>query len=211
MTEALLFVGDMIMIGAVVGAIVFAGSYSGFFNWRKTDAGRALIYFVWSLIAVFLNNTAARLLGTDYPFREWVRIVVYLCVFLTTWRLVWVLWRNWRAGEEPLALESKTRKGTIMSNLNPADYFNGQPIRALAVGETVSSSSPKVSLGKSKAVFAAIAGLAVAVGPVLTLALQDGAIDLNEGIGIAIAALVGLGVPGVGTYITPTSVTGRKR
>jgi hypothetical protein len=95
-----------------------------------------------------------------------------------------------------------------MSNLNPADYKNGQPIAALKVGETISSESPKVTLGKSKAVFAAVAGLAVAVGPVLTLALGDGAIDINEGIGLFVAALVGLGVPGVGTYYVPTKVTG---
>lgn len=68
------------------------------------------------------------------------------------------------------------------------------------------SASPKVTLGPAKAVVAAIAGVAVAVGPVLTLALQDGAIDLNEGISLAVAVLVGLGVPGVGTYLTPTKV-----
>jgi chromate transport protein ChrA len=110
MTEVILFLGDLIMIAAAVGAIVFAVSYSFFFNWRKTAAGRALMYFVWSLIVVFTNNTIARFAGTDYPFREWVRIVVYIGVAVTIWRLVWVLWRNWRSGEIPLELESKPRK-----------------------------------------------------------------------------------------------------
>lgn len=109
MTEFILVLGDAIMIAAAVGAIVFAVSYAVFFNWRKTPAGRALMYFVWSLIAVFVNNTIARLAGVDYPFREWVRITVYIAVAITIWRLVFVLWRNWRAGEVPLALESKTR------------------------------------------------------------------------------------------------------
>lgn len=109
MTELILLMGDVIMIAAAVGAVVFAVSYSVFFNWRKTAAGRALMYFVWSLIAVFVNNTVARLAGVDYPFREWVRITVYLCVAVTIWRLVFVLWRNWRSGEVPLALETKTR------------------------------------------------------------------------------------------------------
>ena len=44
----------------------------------------------------------------------------------------------------------------------------------LAVGETVSTASPKVELGKSKAV---------------------------------VAVLVGLGVPGIGAYVAPTTVT----
>lgn len=86
-----------------------------------------------------------------------------------------------------------------------------EPLTApLAVGETVTSDSPKVELGKAKAIVAAVSGLFVAVGPVLTVALADGAIDLNEGIALGIAVLVGLGVPGLGTYVTPTSVT-RKR
>jgi chromate transport protein ChrA len=110
MTEVILLIGDLIMIAAAIGAVVFAVSYSFFFNWKKTPAGRALMYFVWSLIVVFINNTIARLAGVDYPFREWVRIAVYVAVALTIWQLVWVLWRNWRSGEVPLALESKNRR-----------------------------------------------------------------------------------------------------
>lgn len=88
--------------------------------------------------------------------------------------------------------------------------YNGGSTAPLAVNETVTSDSPKVSLGKAKAIAAAIGGLFVAVGPVLTTALADGALDLNEGIAIGIAVLVGLGVPGLGVYYTPTTVT-RKR
>lgn len=112
MTDRLLVLGDGILIVAAIGAIVFAVSYAGFFNWRKTDAGRALMYFVWSLIAVFINNTIARIAGVDYFGREWVRIVVYTAVALTIWRLVLVLWRNWRAGAAPLDIESRPRKDT---------------------------------------------------------------------------------------------------
>lgn len=83
-----------------------------------------------------------------------------------------------------------------------------EPTRAaLDVGETVTSDSPKVELGPAKAIVAAIGGLFVAVGPVLTVALADGAIDLNEGIALGVAVLVGLGVPGVGAYVAPTKVT----
>ena len=96
-----------------------------------------------------------------------------------------------------------------MSNLNPADYRNGRHISALDVGETVSSDSPKVSLGSSKAVVAAIGGVVTAVSVWLTGGpFADGAIDLNEGIALAIAVLAGLGVPGIGAYLTPTKVTG---
>jgi NhaP-type Na+/H+ or K+/H+ antiporter len=105
-----LFVGDLIMITAAAGAITFAVSYWRFFNWRKTPAGRALLYFVWALIAVFLNNTAARIFGAEYPYREWVRLIVYAIVALTIWRLVWVLWSNWRADRPGLDIESRTKE-----------------------------------------------------------------------------------------------------
>lgn len=90
-----------------------------------------------------------------------------------------------------------------MSNLDPKQYKNGE----LVVGETVTSDSPKVELGKAKAVFAGIAAVAVSVGTVLTASLADGAIDLNEGIALGLALLGGLGVGGLGTYAVPTKVT----
>lgn len=108
--EGMFPIGDAILIAAALGAIVFAISYGAFFNWRKTREGRSLMYFVLSLIAVFVNNVAARLLGPEYPLRDWVRLVVYFVVALTVWRLVLVLWANWRAGKPPLEIESKTRK-----------------------------------------------------------------------------------------------------
>lgn len=80
----------------------------------------------------------------------------------------------------------------------------------LEVGQTVTSDSPKVDLGKSKAVVAAVAGAVAAGGTVLATALMDGAIDLNEGIALVVAILAGAGVPGMGAYVTPTTVT-RKR
>lgn len=93
-----------------------------------------------------------------------------------------------------------------MSTTNP-DRVPGPD--HLAVGETVSSSSPKVELGPAKAIVAAVAGLAVAVGPVLAASLGDGALDVNEGITLLVAVLVGLGVPGVSTYLVPTKVTAK--
>lgn len=77
----------------------------------------------------------------------------------------------------------------------------------LAVGETVTSDSPKVTLGPAKAVVAAIGGVVTSVAVWLTTApLSDGALDLNEGIALVIAVLAGLGVPGIGTYVTRTTV-----
>lgn len=87
-----------------------------------------------------------------------------------------------------------------MSGINPAPA-------PLVVGETVPSSSPKVELGKSKAILAAAAGGIVAAGGVFLTAISDGALDLGEVYGIIGAALAGAGIPGFAAFLTPTTVT----
>jgi hypothetical protein len=77
----------------------------------------------------------------------------------------------------------------------------------LAAGETVTSASPKVTLGPAKAIIAAILGALGAAVPLAIAATADGAIDLNEGWGILGALLVGGGIIGGGTWVTPTKVT----
>ena len=80
----------------------------------------------------------------------------------------------------------------------------------LAPGETVTSDSPKVTLGPAKAIVAAAGGVVSSVAVWLaTGPFADGALDLNEGIALVIAILAGLGVPGIGTYVTRTTVTAR--
>lgn len=110
MDDVVLLIGDLIMFGGAAGGVVFAASYMSLFSWRKTQAGRALLYFVASLIAVFVSNLTARTFGVDYPAREWVRLAVYTAVAVSTWRLVVVLWRNWRTEKPPLELEPRKEK-----------------------------------------------------------------------------------------------------
>jgi hypothetical protein len=87
------------------GAIFFAASYMTFFNWRKTEAGKALMGFVTALVALFLLGSVGVIWG-EYEFKHDLRLLVYTAVAFTMWRLVWVLWRNWRRGDErPLSLE----------------------------------------------------------------------------------------------------------
>lgn len=78
---------------------------------------------------------------------------------------------------------------------------------ALHIGETVSSAEPKVTLGKSKAIVAAIGGAAAAAGGVLVSAVSDGVITAGEVYAIVGAAAAGAGIPGFAAFLTPTSVT----
>lgn len=92
------------------GAIFFAVSYMAFFNWRKTDAGKALMGFVTALVALFLLGASSAIVG-DYEFKHDLRLLTYTAVAVSMWRLVWVLWRNWRRGDDrPLSLETRDKK-----------------------------------------------------------------------------------------------------
>lgn len=103
-------ISDILILVAGAGAMVFAFSYASFFRWTKTQAGRALMQFVCSLVALFILNALGRWFGPEYPFRTPLRFVVYLSLVYTMWHLVWVLWKNWRAGaERPLELETRAR------------------------------------------------------------------------------------------------------
>jgi hypothetical protein len=70
----------------------------------------------------------------------------------------------------------------------------------------ISSSSPKVQLGKHKAVIAAVVSAIGAGASALTVALSDGAIDLAEAWTIIGAILAGGGLTGGLTYVQPTTV-----
>lgn len=77
----------------------------------------------------------------------------------------------------------------------------------LAAGETVPSSSPKVTLGNSKAVVAAVVGGLAAGSAALLQALSDGAVDLGEFYVILGAVLGGAGLTGGTTWAKSTDVT----
>lgn len=109
-------VGDVEIFIAGAGAVVFAASYGAFFSWRKTAAGKALMYFILSLIGLCLLNALGRWIGDDYLWRPYLRFTVYTAIAVTIWRLVIVLWRNWRRGDEtPLDVETRHRDEQIES------------------------------------------------------------------------------------------------
>lgn len=90
---------DVGIIAAFVAALVFVLSYVGFHDWRKTPAGRSLVYFVVSLLAVALLSYLGRWIGPEYWGRELLRPVVWWSVAFTGARLTYVLWTTSEAGE----------------------------------------------------------------------------------------------------------------
>lgn len=107
-----------------------------------------------------------------------------------------------------------------MTNLNPEDYENGVPIDdraagaipaddvAVAVGETVNSADPSITLGPGKAIAAGVTGIGLAV---VIGAINAVTPDLFAGLGpwggVVYAGVVALGAS-LATYLTRTTVTG---
>lgn len=97
--EVLFVIGDWVMVGALVGLITFTVSYGLFFSWRKTAAGRAIMYLALAMDAWSIQSLVARM-NPDYFAREWIRLVVYIVVFVMVWGLVATLWRTWHRNTE---------------------------------------------------------------------------------------------------------------
>lgn len=77
----------------------------------------------------------------------------------------------------------------------------------LHVGETVSSSSEKVTIGPAKAIAAAVGGALVGGLTALQASLSDEVVTSQEWTTIALATIIGSGLVAGATFFTPASVT----
>lgn len=108
MTEATLFmIGDWLMLVSIIATSVFIVSYGVFFAWRKTPAGKSLMYVALSLLAWEIQTFASRL-DPDYTGRALIRVIVYALVAFTVWRLVVTLWRSWK--HTPFEVEPRKKE-----------------------------------------------------------------------------------------------------
>lgn len=103
------FIADVAILIAIIGCSAFVASYGSFFNWRKTPAGRSLMYFVAALLSVAFIAGLGRWLGPEYFGRELLRPLTWLAVAGTSLRLTWVLWTSSRRGNS-LDISSRPRK-----------------------------------------------------------------------------------------------------
>lgn len=104
--ETLFLVGDIIMATAVAGVIVFAASYALFFAWRRTAAGKALMYFTGALAMWGIQSFAARM-NPEYWGRAYTRIGVYALISVAVWGLVAALWGGWN---RPVSIHPRNLK-----------------------------------------------------------------------------------------------------
>lgn len=111
--RALDFVADTTIMICFLSALAFVVSYMGFFAWWKTRAGRALLFLFLSWVAVTTISLLTRLIGPDYWGREWLRVFGWGLVAYSLINLLVTLWRNFRHGDSPLALEPRHHTSEI--------------------------------------------------------------------------------------------------
>lgn len=107
----LLVIVNVLIGGAGLGVIFFAASYAIFFNWRKTQSGRSLMYFVLALVSVLVLAGLSVLTHMEYFGRAWIRVVVYAAIAATVWNLSYQLWTNYKRGSSRL-LDVERRKAS---------------------------------------------------------------------------------------------------
>ena len=89
--ETFNLIGTIFLFLGMPGLMVFVGFYATRSNWRSTATGRALMYFAISLLALYCLGAMNAIFGTDWPYRGVFRIIVYIAVSLTIWRLTILL------------------------------------------------------------------------------------------------------------------------
>lgn len=97
-------IGNYILLGAGVAAVLFLLAYGLGSNWRSTPGGRSIFYFVTGLAAVFVYSIVGRFIGGDYLFRDVLRALVYSYVLIMTTRLLVNLLRTQLGGNHPRRL-----------------------------------------------------------------------------------------------------------
>ncbi|WNN95020.1 hypothetical protein SEA_MAGRITTE_43 [Microbacterium phage Magritte] len=83
--------GDIVLLTAIPALALFVVFYYYKSPWKTLLVGRSLMYFAVSLLAIIAVVALSVWLGTDYFLREWVRLISYLLVSITTWRLFFTL------------------------------------------------------------------------------------------------------------------------
>lgn len=101
--DIVFLLGDIALLSAIPALSLFVVYYYFGSPWKTLMVGRSLMYFAVSLLAIIGIITLSAWLGADYFLREWVRLLGFVAVSVTTWRLFLTLRHIQKKG--PVALE----------------------------------------------------------------------------------------------------------
>lgn len=166
-------------------------------TWYTDPLGWVIFYYALSVVALLFLIGWAIVLGQrmDEIFRFLIAIGLGAGLIWKTTAVVGERQRGRLAGER---LTLNERNGTMSIP---------QESEPLVIGETVSTSSPKVNLGIAKTVVSAVGGALVGGLSALSTALTDEVVSQQEWTFVALATIIGSGLVAGATWTTPTTVT----
>lgn len=101
--DAIYLAGDIVLLTAIPALALFVAYYYFGSPWRSLLVGRSLMYFAISLLAIIAVVALSVWLGPTYFLREWVRLLSYIVVSITTWRLFFTLRHIQKQGVQDVA------------------------------------------------------------------------------------------------------------
>lgn len=117
---ATLNIADWLLIGGMVGVIVFTLFYGLRSRWYKWVEGRALFAKSAALALVSLNTVAFIVFG-EYPYRDYVRFFIYLAFFCSSWFFVVALIRR----QNLAARDANEERVRLLAELEEAERREG--------------------------------------------------------------------------------------
>lgn len=77
-------IGDLLVSAAALGGVLFVVTYATLAPWWRSWAGRSLMSLGFAIAAACSVVTIA-LWWPDFPWRPWLRVVLYGLAALSTW------------------------------------------------------------------------------------------------------------------------------
>jgi hypothetical protein len=87
--------------------VLFTLLYGVGFRWWRTRAGRAVLGVFISVSLLLLSIVIAKTVGGDYPGRDVLRLVVFICLPASMLYMVYGLVRNFIEGPTDLTIERR--------------------------------------------------------------------------------------------------------
>lgn len=91
MSEVVNASANILLLGCLPAVVLFIVFYSRKSPWKKHFVGRSIMYLGASLLALLILNAVTIWVGPHFIARPFVRLSVYLGLFLSVWRLFYTL------------------------------------------------------------------------------------------------------------------------
>lgn len=191
MTEVLVYVSDFFVLVAVIGLVVFVFSYGVLFRWRRTLAGKALMFFVSSLLLTLLLAVVRILFGEVA--RDFVRPAVFGLIAVAIWALVLSLLRRLGVPQSVIQVHTEYWTETETGTENTMPILKNQflaGILTLAITVLTAAVAIPEDAWTTPSIVWQFGGMVVSTAAVIFLPLAQGVWAGAIKIGSAIVAAV---------------------